>query len=215
MLSRVALLVVAAAAQADAAERICAVMIQDHGGNSLAFSSLNKRLVAIIQAAGYEAMSVQFRPAADVDHDARTGGCKYILYTDVAEIRHAGGPQMTDAMRAAGSAVAGNGKSKGRDIWEADVEFRLFSIDEVPPLLAKSVTGRNGKSSTKASAEAEPAASRSVSPQRPEPDMLTQTTPIDQDGRMKKHKSVAVAAALEREVKVVRERLKRTAAASD
>src|SRR5438132_11022176 len=87
-------------AQAGAAERMCAVMVQDHSASSLAFSSLNKRLVALIQGAGYEGISVQFRPAADVDHEARSSGCRYILYTDVVEIRHTGGPQIVEAMRA-------------------------------------------------------------------------------------------------------------------
>ena len=199
--------------QSAPAARIGVVMIQDHGGNSLAFTELNNRLRALLRTAGYESELLEFRPSGDVDHAARAAGCGHILYTDIAEIRRAGGPLVAGAVKDVGGAVSGTGKAKSRDIWEAEVEFRLFTMDQVPPLVATSVTGRNSKHGTRAGAQATamPASSRTVSPQRPEPDLLTQTTPIDQEGRLKKHKSAAVAAALEREVKTVRERLREPA----
>jgi hypothetical protein len=102
--------------------------------------------------------------------------------------------------------------SRKKDIWEAEVEFRIFALEQVQPLLATSVTGRNVKSRAHAGASATPApaaatATLSVS----EPTVLTEATPMEETGRQRKHKSVAVASALEREVKMVRDRIRQSA----
>ena len=180
--------------------RIGVVAIQDRKGHALGTSALEGRLLSLVKSAGYDGVPLRFQPAADVDHEARQAGCAYILYTDIVDVH-----------RTAGTAVANAvSPSKRKDIWEAEVEFRIFALDQVQPLLSTTVTGRNAKShpskNPPPSAGSAPAGSSSMAPIS-ESNILTDATPVEQTGRQKKHKSVAVASALEREVKMVRERL--------
>ena len=182
------------------APRIGVVAIQDHEGRSLGFQALNNRLVLLLKNAGYRPVALEFQPSADVEHAARQLGCTHILYTDIVEIRKSAGPQITTALHS----VGGTDDGKHRDIWEAEVEFRLFAIDQVQALLSSSVNGKNQKHSpTTAPAEVIPVSSAG-SMTRPEPDMLAAATPVEEPGRLKKHKTVAVATALEREAKLLK-----------
>jgi len=170
-----------------------------HSGSQRAFA---RRVGARRQAshagkdAGFEAAPLRFQPAADVEHQAHEAGCQYILYTDVVDVHKTTGTQVVNAVT----------PTKKRDIWEAEVEFRIFAVDKVQPLMATSVTGRNAKSHPQkgpamAAPAPTPASTKSVS----EASVLTEATPMEETGRQKKHKSVAVASALDREVKMVRD----------
>jgi hypothetical protein len=184
--------------------RVAVVAIQDRGHHSLGDSALNARLLNLVKGSGFEATALQFQPAADVEHAAREAGCDYILYTDLVDVHHTTGTQVANT-------VSGSHK---RDTWDAEVEFRLFAVDQVQALLSTTVTGKNAKSrpgkTGAAPSSSAPAATISVA----EPDLLTENTPVEETGRERKHKSVAVASALEREVKMVRERINRPAAAN-
>jgi hypothetical protein len=103
--------------------------------------------------------------------------------------------------------------SRKRDIWEAEIEFRIFAIDQVQPLLATSVTGKNAKSRPKPAEH--PSSTVTPSLSVAEPNVLTDATPREESGRQRKHKSVAVASALEREVKLMRERLQQPPQSSE
>ena len=175
--------------------RIGVVTIQDRKGHGLGTAALQSRLLSLIRGAGYDGVTLNFQPAADVEAQARQAQCGYILYTDVVDVHRTAGTQVANAVSA----------SKKRDIWVAEIEFRIFAIDRPQPLLSTSVTGRSGKSrSTKPEA---PTPTVSPPASVAEPNLLTDTTPREETARQRKHKSVAVAAALEREVKLVRERL--------
>ena len=182
--------------------RIGVVAIQDRKGHALGTVALENRLLSLVKGAGYEGVPLRFQPAADVDHQARQAGCAYILYTDIVDVHRTTGTAVANAVS----------PSKKRDIWEAEVEFRIFSLDQVQPLLSTTVTGRNGKSHpAKNSPPAESSAgTKTAMAPISESTILTDATPVEQTGRQKKHKSVAVAVALEREVKMVRERLNRS-----
>jgi hypothetical protein len=108
--------------------------------------------------------------------------------------------------------------SHKRDIWEAEVEFRVFAVDQVQPLLSTSVTGKNARSHPAKTAGAPPqppaaAPARAAGISVAEPNVLTDVTPMEETGRQRKHKSVAVASALEHEVKMVKERVNQPATA--
>jgi hypothetical protein len=203
-LRSIALVVCASCAMGWAAKkpRIGVVAIQDRKQHALGASALDGRLLNLVKGAGFESAPLRFQPAADVEHQAREAGCAYILYTDVVDVHKTTGTQVVNAVSA----------SRKKDIWEAEVEFRIFALEQVQPLLATSVTGRNVKSRAHAGASATPApaaatATLSVS----EPTVLTEATPMEETGRQRKHKSVAVASALEREVKMVRDRIRQSA----
>ena len=188
--------------------RVGVVAIQDRGQHSLGYSALNGRLLGLVKGAGFEGVALKFQPAADVEHAAREAGCAYILYTDVVDVHHTAGTQVANTVS----------PGHRRDIWEAEVEFRLFAVDQVQPLISTSVTGKNAKSKPAPAASAPPppapASSGSGSISVAEPNVLTDVTPVEETGRQRKHKSVAVAAALEREVKMVRERISQPQASS-
>ena len=179
--------------------RIGVVTIQDRKGHGLGIPALQGRLLGLIRGAGYDGVTLNFQPAADVEAQARQAQCGYILYTDVVDVHRTSGTQVANAVTA----------SRKRDIWVAEVEFRIFAVDRAQPLLSTSVTGRNAKSHPAKPEEPSPTATQPASVA--EPNLLTDTTPREETGRQRKHKSVAVAAALEHEVKLVRERLKQPA----
>ncbi len=186
--------------------RVGAVAIRDHAGRSIGFSALDARMVSQLKKAGLQAVTLPFRPAADMDHAARQAKCDYILYTDILDIRKTAGSQISDKVKDAGESLSGNQSSKSRDTWEAEIEFRLFAIDQVAPLLSSSVNGKNTRSKPGSTPPA-PADTTSVLSVA-DANILTEATPQEETGRQKKHKSVAVAAALEREVKMVKERIR-------
>ena len=180
--------------------RIGVVAIQDRKGHGLGTSALQNKLLSLVRGAGYEGVTLKFQPAADVEAQARQARCDYILYTDVVDVHRTAGTQVANAVS----------RSRKRDIWEAEVEFRIFAIDQVQPLLATSVTGKNAKSRPQPAVQPPESASSTATPALSVADsnVLTDATPQEETGRQRKHKSVAVAAALEREVKLVRERLR-------
>jgi hypothetical protein len=185
------------------------VAIQDRGQHSLGNAALNGRLLSLLKNAGFETVALRFQPAADVEHAAREAGCTYILYTDVVDVHHTAATQVANT-------VPGSHK---RDTWEAEVEFRVFAVDQVQPLLSTSVMGKNAKSHPARNAGAPPAQPPAAAPataagiSAAEPNLLTEVTPAEATGRQRKHKSVAVASALEHEVKMVKERINQPAGA--
>src|SRR5579862_6550562 len=116
--------------------RVGVVAIQDRGNHELGYSALNGELLNLVKGSGFDSVLLKFQPAADLEHAGREAGCSYILYTDVVEVHQTAGTQVANAMTA----------SKKRDIWEAEVEFRVFKIDQVQPLMSTTVTGKNAKS---------------------------------------------------------------------
>jgi hypothetical protein len=182
--------------------RIGIVAIQDRKGHALVSSPLDGRLLSLLKNAGFEAAPLRFQPAADVEYQAREAGCTYILYSDVVDVHKTTGTQVVNAVSA----------SRKRDIWDAEVEFRIFAVDQVQPLLATSVTRRNAKSRPQKGASVTPVPTPAPTPAPAtlsvsESNVLTEATPMEETGRQRKHKSVAVASALDREVKLVRDRL--------
>jgi hypothetical protein len=221
------------AAKKPTAVRLGVVSIQDHAGRSLGYSALDGRLLGLLRSAGFHAVPLRFQPAADLESAARQADCLYILYTDILDIHRTAGPPIGKAVRGIGGTLAGNEHSRKKDIWEAAVEFRLFAVGQVLPVLSTSVTGRNGKSgspknpdATGSAATPAPAGSATTSAvtngsagtaavSAAEPNILLEATPAEETGRQRKHKSVAVAAALEREVKLVREKVNQPPASAE
>lgn len=213
----------AVAANKPAAVRIGVVAIQDHAGRSLGYSALDAKMLGLLRGAGFEPVPLRFQPAADLEATARDAGCAYILYTDIIDIHRTTGPHLGGAVRGIGGTLSGNERSRGRDIWEAEVEFRLFAVGQVLPVLSTSVTGRNSKSHAatvkntpaKSSGDTSAAAARPEPNTTPEPNILLDATPVEETGRQRKHKSVAVAAALDRAAKLLRERINQPATSTE
>src|ERR1044071_2455854 len=154
--------------------RIGVVTIQDRKGHGLGTSALQNKLLSLVRGAGYEGVTLNFQPAADVEAQARQARCDYILYTDVVDVHRTAGTQVSNA----------GSPSRRRDIWEAEVEFRIFALDRVQPLLSTSVTAKNTKSrpGTPQATSTTPAPSMSVG----EPNLLTEATPREESGRQRK-----------------------------
>lgn len=182
----------AAAAPKAVNARLCAVALQDHGGKAIGFSDLDKRNLKLLKEAGFAPVAIPFQPSADVERAAREKSCTYILYTDIIDMRRTAGGQISNAVKE----VAG---SKKREIWEAEVEFRLFQIDQVQALMSTSTRGRNIKGPTPPRTDSGP------------PDVLLDQTPAELTGRQLKYRSLAVASALEKGVKLVREKVAKPA----
>ncbi len=184
------------------AVRIGVVPIQDHQGRSLHFGAIDARFAGLLRGQGVEVTPLRFQPAADVDHQAREAHCDYVLYTDIVDIRKAGGAQFVKAVHGALNPDA----PRGRDIYEAEIELRLFSMDEAQPKLATSVTGRTDKKKSvpvAAARAAAPSATIDVSDTNP----LAGETPAEETSRQRKYRSLAVANALQNAAKLVRERV--------
>jgi hypothetical protein len=171
--------------------RICAVALQDHGGRAVGYSDLDKRHLKLLKEAGFQPVAIPFQPSADLERAARDTSCRYILYSDIIDMRRTAGGQLASAVK---GVTGTQGKTK-REIWEAEVEFRLFVLDQVQPLLSTSTRGRNIKGPTPPRTEAGP------------PDILLDQTPAELTGRQLKHRSLAVASALEKGVKLVRNKI--------
>src|SRR5262245_4703178 len=114
--------------------RVGAVEIRDHGGRSIGFDALDKRLLLLLRNAGFHAEKLRFAPPADVEYAARQANLTHILYTDVVDIRRTAGAQMGNVLRA---------KPDRKDEWVAEIEFRLFAVDQVRPVFSGLVNGKN------------------------------------------------------------------------
>jgi hypothetical protein len=126
------LLVVALAIE-PAAARVCTVAVQDRLETGAPTEELDAAIQSELARAGIDAVGLHFQPAADLDHTARAAGCGFTLYTDVVRA----GSRSADTLAAAVRNMFTSGPNKA----EAELEFRLFAIDRVLPLISTSVTG--------------------------------------------------------------------------
>lgn len=90
-------------------QSICAVSAQNRTGQeSIPMAGLDEEIRNQLVVNGFEAKTVPFGPAADVDHEARVAGCKVLLYSEVASL---------------------NKSLNGRSA-TAELNYRLFLVDE-------------------------------------------------------------------------------------
>jgi hypothetical protein len=135
-MTRALIILLAAAAGLDGQTgRICAVVVQDRSKVPASTSGLDDAISGAIAKHGIEVVNVNFDPPADVEYAARVKGCSHILYTDIVRAKeNAGSP----ACRLFKRMIAADRTAT----MTAEIEFRLFRLDEVLPLVSTSATGK-------------------------------------------------------------------------
>ena len=130
--------------------RIGVLNVQNRSGAQVPTTGLNERLARALRRAGFETVQMEFGPPADVDKKARAAKCDFLLYTDIADVRRTG---------TAGRVVKkATGAKQTNKTFAADIEFRLFSLDEMIPAVSTQVTGKTQE----ANKEKEPVVSVTV-----------------------------------------------------
>jgi len=117
-------------------DRVCAVGVQDRARVPAGTSDLDALLEGAIVERGFEVVVLPFDRPADVEYAAREKGCTYILYTDIARADETAGSRVCRAFKRLGG-------GDGAATMNAEVEFRLFRVDEVLPIVSTSVAGKS------------------------------------------------------------------------
>lgn len=133
-----------AATEASGADRIGVVAIQNHSTRKVPLEFATETLAEMLRRSGFAATMLAFQPPADVQHAARSAQCNYILYSEVVRVSKTAGAQMSRAMQNMGKPFGAKGPGPTQTV-EAEVEFRLFGIDEVLPDLSATVQGKTSK----------------------------------------------------------------------
>jgi hypothetical protein len=181
--------------------RIAAVAIQDRSVRPISTSGMDATIRSVLGKQGFEAVTLTFAPPADVEYQARLAGCSYILYTDIAAMRKSAGRQIGNVMRML-SGPFGVESEPSPDTYVADVEFRLFGMDEVLPRISTTVSGKTSSSGLRRSYVASDQfnwADRSDSARG-----TTDPENEDEPNAQLQAKRLAVTAALERVAREVR-----------
>jgi hypothetical protein len=115
--------------------RLCAVAAQNRSKLPMSTDGVDDLVERAMTRAGFNVVNLAFEPPADVEYAARLSGCSHILYTDLVHAKESAGSPACRAFR----------RFTGTDntmTANAEIEFRLFRIDEVLPLVSTSVKGK-------------------------------------------------------------------------
>jgi hypothetical protein len=115
--------------------RICAVAAQNRSKAPMSTDGMDDLVERAMTRAGFDVVNLAFEPPADVEYAARMRGCSHILYTDLVRAKESAGSPACRAFK----------RFTGTDntmTANAEIEFRLFRIDEVLPLVSTSVKGK-------------------------------------------------------------------------
>ncbi len=123
--------------------RIAAVAVQNRSRQPVSTAGLDAVLREFLRQQGFDAVTLPMQPPADLDHLARQAQCSYILITDIVEVRKTI-PPLSNIPRALG-ALFGVETKPAPASYVAEVEFRLFAMDEVLPRISTTVTGKTGR----------------------------------------------------------------------
>jgi hypothetical protein len=110
--------------------RIGVVAVQDRSKQDISYPDVDGILASLLRSEGLVPVPLAFQPTADVEYAARRAQCDYILYTDIVSIRETARSQFTRALQRMGGGREDNGRTV------AQIEFRLFSVNEVLPRLS-------------------------------------------------------------------------------
>jgi hypothetical protein len=126
------------APKAAGATRVGVADIGNRAGKDLGGGSPRDQLVSELLNNKVDAVSLMGATAAEIEAAAKKLEADYILYTDVAEVKKAGGGGLGGLVSKASSITGGGNKL------EAKLDYRLTPIDGSKPLLAASAKGTNG-----------------------------------------------------------------------
>jgi hypothetical protein len=128
--------------------RIGVVDPTNTGGRDVSSSTLSGTLLRSMNSAPFEAVPIQGATVADLARDAQAKSCDYILTSDLAELK-ASKPNKVGSLLKKASGDSGSGS----DIYDARMEFKLFSLaDSDKPLLASNAKANSGGGFTVGSA---------------------------------------------------------------
>jgi hypothetical protein len=116
---------------------------------------LDSILARLLRSEGLLPVFLAFQPPADVEYAARKADCDYILYTDIVAVRQTARSQFSKALRM----ISGVGRPRVMAYADhgpivAEIEFRLFFLDEVLPRISTTVTATSGKTEPRRSGSA-------------------------------------------------------------
>ena len=113
--------------------RVGVVQINNKSGKpSVSADALRMRLIGEIQGAGVEAIPLNGTSAAELDAEAKTKQCDYILYSDLAALK------MSKLGGLFGSVTGSGGLGKT----ESKMEYKLFAVGETSPRLQSSASAK-------------------------------------------------------------------------
>ena len=161
---------------------ICAVAVQDRSQAPVSTVGLDELVRRAIIDRGLDVRTVEFDRPADVEHAAREKGCSHILYTDIIRANESAGSRTCRAIKRVMAADGGA-------TMNAEVEFRLFAVDDVLPLVSTSVKGK-----ARARQLYPKVSSRVVELQQADPGVATATH---------QHRTAALSDAFEAQARIV------------
>ena len=127
--------------KAAGAVRVGVAEVGNRAGRNLGAASPRDQLVSELLNAKVDAISLTGASVTEVEAAAKKLESDYILYSEVTEVKKAGGGGLGGIMNKA-SAIAGGGATKEK--LESKVDYRLVPIDGSKPLLTASAKGTNG-----------------------------------------------------------------------
>ncbi len=112
--------------------RVGVVQINNRSGREVSTDSLRDRLIAEIQSAGIEAVSLNALSQVEAGMEAKAKQVDFILYTDITGLK----ASKLGGMFGRVAGVSGAGKT------ETKIEFKLFLVGESSPRLQSAATAK-------------------------------------------------------------------------
>lgn len=122
-------------AKAPGVIRVGVVPINNRTDRGISADSLRARLISDIQGSGVEAVALNAISPGEIEAEAKSKQCDFVLYTNVATLK-------TSAAKKIGGMfgrVAGVG---GIDKTEAKIEYQLFAVGETPARLQSAASAK-------------------------------------------------------------------------
>ena len=111
------------------------VAINNQTDRPVSVESLRQRLIGNLQGDGIDAVSLNATSPAEIEAEAKTRQCDFILYTDINALKISAGKKLGGFLgKAAG--VSGVEKTESR------VDYKLFAVGEPAPRLQSSANAK-------------------------------------------------------------------------
>jgi hypothetical protein len=119
-------------AKAPGTIRVGVVQINNRTDREVSTEGVRQRLIGEIRGANVDAIAINAFSPADVEAEARTKQCDFVLYTDIATMKSSKLGGMFG--RVTGASTAGKTESK--------LEFKLIAVGETSPRLQSTATAK-------------------------------------------------------------------------
>ena len=115
--------------------RIGVVAINNRSDRQVSLEALRQRLISGIENNGIDAVALNGMSAAEIEADAKTKQCDFILYSDISALKISAAKKLGGFLgRAAG--VTGADKTESR------VDYKLFAVGETSPRMQSSASAK-------------------------------------------------------------------------